>query len=128
MTNLSLTILIAALLVSSPALSSGRNAHASSAIAIDHGHFVVTQSRSHPQSRLTRQAYKRPMEGRRTQRSSVPINQPGRDSFIPVSGFMGKARSHQYQTAFYLRELHGISAILDANLATLDGLISEGER
>ena len=44
------------------------------------------------------------------------------------AGFMGKARSHQYQTALYLRELHGISDILDANLDTLDGLISEGER
>ena len=96
MTNLSLTILIAALLVSSPALSSGRNAHASSAIAIDHSHFVVTQSRSHPQSRLTRQAYKRPMEGRRTQRSSVPINQPGRDSFIPVSVEQGANPTNRF--------------------------------
>ena len=78
MTKLSLTILIslmAALLISSPALSSGRNAHHSTVLALNNGHFVVTQSRSHPQSRLSRQAYiKRQIEGRRTQLSSVPIN------------------------------------------------------
>ena len=94
MTKLSLTILIAALLVSSPALSSGRNAHASTAIAIDSGRFVVTQSRSHPQSRLAREAYitrsvradcKNGFQGgaceaRSGDDESVPINRPGRDS------------------------------------------------
>ena len=92
MTKLSLTVLVAALLVSSPALSSGRNAHASTAIAIDSGRFVVTQSRSHPQSRLAREAYIKTEQ----RQSRVPINQPGRHSFIPVSVEQGANPTNRF--------------------------------
>ena len=37
--------------------------------------------------------------------------------------FMARARSHQFQTAFYVRELRILSELLDANLALLESTI-----
>ena len=43
------------------------------------------------------------------------------------SEFVGRVRSHHYQIGFYQRELVGLSDILDANLATLAGLVGDGK-
>ena len=40
--------------------------------------------------------------------------------------FMDSTRSHHYQMAFYVRELHVLSKILGANLVMLEDLINEG--
>ncbi len=39
--------------------------------------------------------------------------------------FMARARSHQYQTAFYVRELRVLSELLDANLTILESVVPD---
>ena len=99
MNKLSLTVLVAALYVSAPVLGSDNRAyHHPEVEVIDNGHFF-TQSRSHPQSRLAREAYitrsaradcKNGFQGgacefRSGDDESVPINRPEphlQDTFV----------------------------------------------